>query len=327
MKGFVIKVLIFLVPVLVASVVIEVLLRRMPNDYRNKSQALKHGENIEVLCLGSSHALYSVNPAYLDYKAYNGAFVAQSVDIDLKLLQHHIADLPNLKVLMLPVTYITLAMKLEDGPEVWRMKNYNLYHDHIFPSYSIDKNSELLGAPFHAIYYRLKDYYIFGKSPLTCTPLGFGTNYKFEDRKNLASTGKLTAERHTVKDKTDYRENKGSIESIISLCKAKNVRVVLFTTPANHAYRDYLDLRQLNAVIGFAQQMEKQNPGEVYYFNLFEDSDFVDADYYDGDHLNDRGAKKFSLKLNAYLARNFSDILSTKKDTAETRHTADSETK
>ncbi len=323
MKGFITRIFVFLVPVLLASVLTEILLRRMPNDYRNKSQALKNGGNIEVLCLGSSHALYAVNPAYLDYKAYNAAFVAQSVDIDLKLLQHHIADLPNLKVLMLPVTYITLAMKLEDGPEVWRMKNYNLYHDHIFPSYSIDKNSELLGAPFHAIYYRLKDYYIFGKSPLTCTPLGFGTNYKYEDRKDLASTGKLTAERHTVKDKKDYSENEGSIESIIALCKQRNVKVVLFTTPANHAYRDYLEPTQLHAAIGFARQLEKQNRGEVYYFNVFEDPDFVDADYYDGDHLNDRGAKKFSLKLNTFLTQNFADILTTKKDAVETRHTAE----
>jgi len=314
MKGFIIRTLIFLVPVLAASILIEALLRHMPNDYRNKSQALKHGENIEVLCLGSSHALYSVNPAYLEFKAYNAAFVAQSVDIDLKLLQHHLQDLPNLKVLMLPVTYITLAMKLEDGPEVWRMKNYNLYHDHIFPSYAIDRNSELLGAPFHAIYYRLKDYYIFGRSPLTCTSLGFGTNYKYEDRKDLASTGKLTAERHTVKDKKDYRENEASVESIIALCKARNVKVVLFTTPANRAYRDYLDRGQLNAALGFAQNLEKQNPGEVYYFNLFEDPDFVDGDYYDGDHLNDRGAAKFSRKLNSFLARNFANILTAKHD-------------
>lgn len=314
MKQFVLKIFIFLVPVIFVSAMVEVLLRKMPNDYREKSQALKQGEDIEVLCLGSSHALYSINPEFLDYDAYNAAFVAQSVDIDNALLQHYINDLPKLKVVMLPVTYITLALRLEDGPEVWRMKNYTLYYDHVFSSHSLDRNSELFGSPFQSIYYRLKDYYIFGRSPLTCSRLGFGTNYTYAERKDLVATGKLAAERHTVKNKKeDYQSNMKSIESIVAVCKSRNIKVVLFTTPASRAYKTHLDNAQLDFTLKFANKLAQEQPEEVYYYDLLSDPDFADSDYYDGDHLNDRGARKMTLKINAFLSAKFGSILSSKK--------------
>lgn len=57
---------------------------------------------------------------------------------------------------------------------------------------------------------------------------------------------------------------------------------------------------KLQKIFATANLLEKDN-SNVSYLNLFQDSRFVNDDFYDADHLNNEGAKKCSIITNQYI--------------------------
>ena len=91
MKPFLLKVFLFLLPVNLAIVAVELQLRTIPNAYSLKKTQLDNlCEELEILCLGSSHAFFGINPVYFSKKAYNAANFSQTLDYDQKILEKYI---------------------------------------------------------------------------------------------------------------------------------------------------------------------------------------------------------------------------------------------
>src|SRR5690606_6316134 len=102
MKKFNHIVLIFIIPILIFGVSMEILLRQIPNDYKAKTHFLNtNASNVETLILGSSHTMYGINPKYIDNSAYNLSHVSQTIDIDFELLKHYKSKMPHLKHVIL----------------------------------------------------------------------------------------------------------------------------------------------------------------------------------------------------------------------------------
>ena len=98
MKKFIKRAVIFSIPVVITIICIELLLRKIPNDYRYKNEYLEnHSNEIEILFLGSSHVYYGVNPKYITYNSFNAANKSQSLDYDVKILQKFEKKLKNIK--------------------------------------------------------------------------------------------------------------------------------------------------------------------------------------------------------------------------------------
>ena len=90
MKLFVNKTTLYLFPILILLLLIEVLTRAIPNDYTYKRDYLNNNSNIiRVLFLGNSHAYYGVNPAYINQNSFNAAYVSQSVNYDYQILKKY----------------------------------------------------------------------------------------------------------------------------------------------------------------------------------------------------------------------------------------------
>ena len=143
MKKFILKTIFFLLPILVLAVIMEVALRAIPNDYKQKRSYMdSHLDEIEVLVLGSSHSLYGINPKYFSQKTYNMAYVSQSLDLDYKILEKYGNEFKNLNVIIVDISYFSLYSTLETGPEPWRAKNYNIYYD--IPTSKATNNFEVL---------------------------------------------------------------------------------------------------------------------------------------------------------------------------------------
>ena len=88
MKKFISKTIFFLLPIFVLAVIMEVALRAIPNDYKQKRSDMdSRSDEIEILVLGSSHSLYGINPKYFSQNTYNVAYVSQSLDLDYKILE------------------------------------------------------------------------------------------------------------------------------------------------------------------------------------------------------------------------------------------------
>lgn len=306
MKRFIIKTIYLSLPILVSAIVMEILLRNIPNDYSFKKKYLdKHSDEIETLILGSSHSFYGLNPEFFSSKAFNASHISQSIDYDLEILNKYQSNLNSLKTVVLPISYFTLYKKLEAGAESWRIKNYIIYYE-IPSSKSLIDNSEVFGNQFSVNFKRLDSYHIKGQSNVTCTELGWGTEYQSEKSQDLAQSGKEAALRHVRDDinndkyKTIFDDNVAILISIVEWCKVRNIKLILLTTPTFETYRQHLNIEQINSTISTTQKIASKFDNCIY-LNLLDDTNFTAKDFYDADHLSEIGAKKLSILISDKL--------------------------
>ena len=302
MKKFIINTTYLAIPILVALIVMEILLRNIPNDYTMKKEYLDNYSNeIETLILGSSHTFYGVDPKYFTSNTYNVSHVSQYPNYDFEILKKYQSNFKNLKTVILPISYFTYFSKLKDGKEAWRIKNYMLYYD-LDMSNSLSDNSEVFGNKTSTNIKRIASNYILNKSVITSSNLGWGTIYNATEQKNLEETGEKAALRHTKKEinteegKQIINENISTVNAIVKWCEDRSIKIILITTPTYKTYQKHLNSEQLNLMINTNNEIGTKYEN-CTYLNLLSDSNFIAKDYYDADHLSEIGAKKLSLML------------------------------
>lgn len=293
-----------MLPVVIVGVALEIALRSMPNDYKYKKQYIEsHAGDIEVLVLGSSHTYYGVNPEYFSKQGFNASYVSQSLFYDFEILKEQIEKMPGLQTVILPVSVFSLYTTLEDMPDSWRIKNYVLYYG-LDNTGDLSNYAEITANQLEVSYKKFQDYYLKHRPVLTCSELGWGTEFKWENSRDLEVTGKESAERHTQKEDNHVNENTATLKAIADLCEARGIKLVLFTPPAHKAYYENLDNKQLNTTIEVAESIAAMY-GNATYNNMLKSTLFNKEDFFDGDHLNDKGAQKLSLLLDEmYISEN-----------------------
>ncbi|WP_457268076.1 hypothetical protein [Pedobacter sp. UYEF25] len=282
----------------------ELLLRNIPNDYSFKNNYLNAKSNtIEVLFLGSSHIYFGIDPEYITRKSFNGAHISQSLNFDLAILEKYNDRWENLKYVIIPIDYFSMYSTLEDGIENWRVKNYRIYYDiSTFGNYW--SGFEIFNGKLPTNILRAKSYLFNKKSDITCNKFGFGTSYNSQDSKDLIETGKTAAKRHTIKlenNQTIFSENIQTVKSIIEFAKNHNVKIIFITCPAYLTYSENLNPIQLDNSVNIIKQLSAKNTNTAYY-NFLTDKTFIAKDFYDGDHLNEIGAKKLTLKIDSIIS-------------------------
>ena len=313
LNKFVIRfVLVILVPVGVFLLVYEIAYRNIPNSYRMKDNFLKHeASGCEILVLGSSHAFFGINPSYFSRSAFNAANVSQDLRHDGFIFQKYLPYLPNLIWVILPVSYFSLFSSLERGGEPWRVRKYEIYMDAgMYPFYKLDYNYEVA----HVGDKEVLLYYVLGKDQHDCSPLGFGTSYQLEKRgKDWKNSGSVAAKRHTVTKvrgsvtiENDMKMNVAIINDLIDQCSRKGIQILFVTPPAYRTYVESLDSIQLGRMYQEMRQLMIKKG--VRYVDMLRDTSFVEDDFFDADHLNWQGAKKWTLKLDEMINASMSSL-------------------
>jgi len=304
MKRFLKKLFLFILPLLLGGLAMELVLRNMPNDYRNKRKYLDaHAESVETLILGSSHAQYGLNPAYFSSRAFNAAHVSQTLDLDLDIIEKYADRWSSLKTVVLPISYFTLFERLSEGPESWRIKNYTLYYG-IHSSRSPIDYTEILSNRLSVNCERIVSYYGAHQPVVVCDSLGWDTLHTAVSPGDLVAAGKVSAQRHTVQDMHSKKnrellaDNLQALDRMAQWCADRNVRLILFTPPAYASYREQLVPEQLRITVQTAARLASERPYISYHDFMF-DSAFSESDFYDGDHLLASGAAKLSRMIDA----------------------------
>ena len=102
MKRFILKSILFLIPIAGILLTMEVYMRSLPNSYSQKNEWMKsHASEVEVLVLGNSHGLFGIRPDLLGKKAYNLCQVSQTFEYDEYLLRHFEPQLKSLTDVLL----------------------------------------------------------------------------------------------------------------------------------------------------------------------------------------------------------------------------------
>ncbi|UPT69463.1 MAG: DUF1574 domain-containing protein [Flavobacterium sp. JAD_PAG50586_2] len=307
MKKFATLTILFSLPVIIVLIAFEFSLRHIPNDYAYKRHYLDtKSSEIEVLYLGSSHIYCGINPEFSELKSFNASHVSQSLNYDLAILEKYKDNWSKLKCIVLPVDYFSMYTTIETGVEKWRVKNYTIYYG-LNSIISNEGRFELTTGKFSSNISRLWAYHQNGSNDLSCNKLGWGTNYNSKNSKDLIETGKIAAERHTVKiiDTECYEKNRKALETIIGFAKTKDIKVILITCPAYKSYVNRLNQKQLNSTISFINKLCLEN-SNAFYYNLLNDKSYTSDDFFDANHLNDIGARKLTLQLDYLINQNLS---------------------
>ena len=300
MKQFIIKTCVWALPLLLTAILTEWLLRKIPNDYTLKVSSYEsHAPDIETLILGNSHAYYDLDPAFFKRRTYNGANVAQTLDLDAKIFFKYENTLTKLKYLIIPISDMSFFFKLKNSNDSWRLKNYAIYYK-IDVSNDITDYFEILSLPFSINRHRLISYYVDHETAITSSNLGWGTNYNSKVKPVLNETVLKTVLVHRIDDAKDLPEEKRSLQRIISTCYMKKIKVILFIPPGYSGYTSKIDSEQFEITRSTCKYFGAVF-SNVYFFDLLNDSSFKADDYYDADHLNEIGAKKLSLKLDSII--------------------------
>ena len=300
MKKFLFILLIFSLPVFIVCGTMELLLRNIPNGYALKSDYLKSNKkSIKTLLVGSSHILYGINPKFLTEKALNYGNVSQTIDVDYKIINHHINTLEALQTIVIRMSYATLFEQLENGDESWRIKDYEIYTDINFNS-KLKYHSEILSVKLKNNLKRINDFYFLKENSEFVSNQGWGTHTAREKTQNIDAVGKLIAEKHTINDEVIYKENYKLLEAIVDLCQKNEVKVVLVMMPAYKSYVQHLNQNQLEKTISAAKFIDSKY-SNCRFFNFLTDNQFKQSDFLDADHLNREGAEKFTILMDRLL--------------------------
>jgi len=302
MKKFILKVLFFSLPILIVSIMLELLLQNIPNDYSYKNDYLdENAEKIETLILGSSHSFYGVDPVYFSGQSFNASQISQPLNFDFEILKKYEESFQELKTIVLPISYFSLYYNLETSVEFWRVKNYMIYYD-LNSSESLEDYSEVLSNKLNINLKKLMRCYVNNDKAIFCSEKGWGTSYKSENAVDLLKAGPIAAKIHTKERDSSvvqevFKENVQVLNSLLGWSEKRNIKVLLFTPPAYHTYYENLDDEQLSITLDKTRKICSKYDNCIYN-NMMRDTSFVAADFFDSDHLSEVGTKKLSILLN-----------------------------
>lgn len=298
-KTILYKALMILLPVATLAAAFESLARKVPTSYSIKNDnLLAKAQKVEVLVLGSSHANFGINPQYMGDNVQNVANTSQDLYYDCKLLSKYLKYCPNVRVVVLPISYFSLYYSLCESPEKWRTDFYETILDIPKPilaesdpldirQYShlllLEGPSKVLGELRSDDKVQINEYgYQRPKSQL-----------KDRDLKINHRAGKARVEfHHTIMHKKYLAPNIANIENIAAQLKSRKIRLVFVTTPVYKTYYENMSPRYYNEMVTSLSQLQRKY--NARYLNYLADSRFQNEDFMDNDHLNENGAKKFS---------------------------------
>lgn len=304
MKRLLIKATIFLIPLIIIAFIIEYSLGRIPNTYNVKRQSLESQlDSIQVLVVGSSQAIFGINPAYFSKKGFNLANTSQSLFYDKELILKYIDRMPQLKYVLINFSYFSLGTQVSDGIEPWRDAYYYQYWGIKYPETSWFEfklySKTFLYTPKNALLYASKLFKIDLSTNLATNGYQFRdtlNNYKEISDSLGLSRVKIHDNYYFVRNEDN---NKATLEQIIREIKKRGVIPVIVTPPVYKTYATHCDKSRLKSNTLFIDSLCSKYG--CRYFNYFEDTRFTIRDFSDNDHLNFVGAMKFTKILDSEI--------------------------
>ena len=302
MKRFLLKCSLFLLPLILVWGAAELFYRATENNYSYKYQRINaYKINANILVLGDSHTFFGICPSYLETPTFNLAGISQSLYFDELLLESYINELPELKRVVLMVNYTTLSKVNDTGEDLWRKYFYDQEMHLEVPTvkfYDMKRYSLALTRKANRTYRSFKKYLNEG-TLVGVDSLGWGNYYTVENSLDILATAKVVTKRHED-GLIDFSANTERLERMIQLCKSNDVKVTIVSMPVTTSYSTRINAEKWQKSVNSCTAIAKKHE-HVTYYNFFDDNQFNDSDFYDANHLNNKGAKKFTQLLNGLI--------------------------
>lgn len=296
MRKFIIKILVFIIPLIALCLAAEIYTRQIPNAYSYKfSYMSQNAGNITTLILGSSHTFRGIDPKYIEGKAFNLAYSSQDLKRDAYLLDRFICQMDSLQTVILAYSYHSMPEVMEDlNNAETLLKYYGIYMEYPETRYSLE-----ISIPG---WIKKCTAHWRGEDIRHCDSLGFGA--KDDTRSSILNEEEACKilSHHTFKNFDRVNENKATLRHIATICKERNIRLVLLTTPVTSYYFKNISSKQYSIMQTAAKELTDEFDN-VVYLNHMDDKRFSDSDFSDTDHLNPQGARKLTEILNEELRK------------------------
>lgn len=259
-----------------------------PSSLGYKQQIAEAHHDADTLILGSSHAAMGIVPRYLEGSAVNLANVSQDLYYDCALAERYLPQMPKLRRVILEISYFTWEFALPRSIESWREELY----------YSVFKFPPQQWTWKPGYFCRLGAYGFereLFRSETEPNPFDAEGWLHYNSTLNPES-GKAAAARHfSSLHSEDLPANVERAARLVRECQGRGVDVVLVITPTHECYRCELDQPALRRMRETTERFRREQ--QVRVLDYFEDERFTTDDFADGDHLNGRGAERFTMLL------------------------------
>ncbi len=296
----------FFTPVILAYFVLELLVLNIPINYKVFGSYLDtHAEDIEVLGLGSSQIKNSFNPALCNHSALNLASTGQHHNEDFHLLKGTIDRMPNLKYVVMEVSYNHLELPHRPS-DYWKNTVYLKYYNvNAFerPTWFKDRLVYLSNVHFYS--HILMDYYVHKTDNAVLNEYGYDTNdYDGAFKKLNYDLAKIADHKFRVINREDaivFKKNTAFLIEMMDYMQKKDLKVIICTVPL---YKTYVKKRLPGLVHrrdSVLKVIEKKYNNVVLLDKESDTLNFTVKDFLNENHLNPDGAKKFTALLNQKL--------------------------
>lgn len=283
-----------------------------PSDIQAKKHLLQRQlSRTQVLILGSSHEFAGILPKELGLPAFNLAGQSQSLYYDTALIYKYLPQLKSLKLVILPISYFSLEYELDEGPEPWRAYQYDYFYSiphrnwhkaisaRNFSAYFLCSESfrarVTFGLATNAILHFDEWGGLTNRPDGNLLPARADTNFLY-----TAAVG--TIQRHEAMMKPEnMKPILARLDRLIQDLQRRHIQVLLITSPVTRFYSHLIQAATYRQMQQAVHQLARHY--RIPYRNYMFDSRFSDSDFADADHLNVRGAHKFSRILKAELRR------------------------
>ncbi|MBT5856609.1 hypothetical protein HOH87_08270 [bacterium] len=310
MKQFTTKLIFLLVSLLLWFLLLEGLSRQLflsKSDLNIKLNYLEDKKSsTEILVFGHSQMEAAVSPSELDAPSYNLAFNSQDFYYDHQLFSRY-QDIPSLTTVMLGLSWFSLGydesekamhlvtdyyreakIKPANGPTILYLLSYSTFYKNrakflqtlpdLFKKLPSPSLSNKLASD--------------GSRVRTYTPLSHS--------EWIAHSQQRAKYHQSIYSQSLESQTLSRIEAILSVADKKNLCVLLFTPPYPKAYRDGFPDNWKSDFDKKLLTLKRKYPS-IHVLDHSALEGFNQEDYRDGDHLNEKGAIKFSQILNQDL--------------------------
>lgn len=299
--------LLFFLPVVTVYIAVEYFTQKIPSAYPLLEKQIEtRSDSFETLILGSSQMMSGINPEWLDSQTLNLASGSQHHDTDFKLLKGLISKLPNLRTVILEVSYSHFELP-HNGSEYWKNNIYLKYYNiNCFDRVTYFKDELLYLSNPIVFSERLEEYYLDGKTPFEYNKYGFNYADTYEQFANKSFNKDSIAAMKRFKINLEsnlslYEINKILFFEMLDYLKAHNLTVIICTVPM---YETYLGKRvpEILARRNDVLNLVEKRYDSIYILDREESGrNYSVRDFWNQSHLSPSGAKKFTNELNELL--------------------------
>lgn len=295
MKHFLRDIMLFLIPLLLIAVAMEIVAEAIPNSYTYKRNYMElKGTHIQTLILGSSNAYDGLNPSVLLH-AFNSANSSQTLEDDYRLVAKYIDSMDSLQTVIVGLGYHSLGATTGDN----RRTYYTIYMD-LYPRWPLSKYSFEVCNPQLLLKKIIK--YMVSRDVTRCDSLGQRVGHTKEAAETGAEWWNKGVDALVENDSfqcsvisNQIEENTRYLEAIVDLCKAHNVQSVIVQMPVIKEYKRLLPEEQVALMEDVLQSLDSVAVCiDASEWSIPEDG------WYNATHLTKEASEEFTRNLLDY---------------------------